>query len=171
MMEISLQMSSVAPPKSRAREWVAALALLSCVVVALMATMWPTPLDQGYAASIQKLLAVIHRNGIPEWFGYSKLEFSANVLMFVPIGFLLTMLVSARAWWLGLLLGPALSLGIEFTQAAFLSARLATATDVVSNSIGAIVGIFLAVVLRAVVHARDEKLIARAIWLERAGRP
>ncbi|MBG6057010.1 glycopeptide antibiotics resistance protein [Cryobacterium sp. MP_M3] len=157
-------MSNLEPPKSRAREWLTSLALVASLTIVLLATMWPTPLDQGYSASIEKLLAVLQRHGLPGWFGYNKLEFSANVMMFVPLGFLLTMLLPVRVWWLALVVCPALSVSIELTQASFLSARFATLSDVVANSIGAIVGAFFAVVLRAIVHARDERLIARALW-------
>ncbi|GAA3896138.1 hypothetical protein GCM10022381_42010 [Leifsonia kafniensis] len=138
--------------------------LIAYVLVVLLATMWPTPLDQGYQASIQKFLEVLHRTGVPEWFGYSKLEFSANVLMFVPLGFLVVMILPTKVWWLALIVCPALSVAIELSQAVFLSARFATVLDVIANSIGAIVGGFFAVVLRAVVHQRDEKMIARTLW-------
>lgn len=157
-------MSNGAPPKSRARSWLGGVMLAAYVVVVLFATMWPTPLDQGYGAAIEKLLAVLHRNGVPEWFGYNKLEFSANILMFVPLGFLVALLLPARAWWLALIICPALSIAIELTQAVALSARFGTITDVISNSIGALVGVFLAVLLRAAVYERDQKLIARTLW-------
>lgn len=149
---------------SRAREWLAAISLAIYGGVVLLATMWPTPLDQGYGASIEKLLSVLHRTGVPEWFGYNKLEFSANVLMFVPLGFLVAMILPTRVWWLALILCPALSVAIELTQGAVLSARFSSPGDVVANSIGAIVGTFFAVLLRAIIHHRDEKLIARALW-------
>lgn len=158
------------PARSTARQWLSAIALAGCVVIVLLATMWPTPLDQGYEASIDKLLGVLHRNGVPEWFGYNKLEFSANVMMFVPIGFLVTMLLPGKVWWLALFICPALSVAIELTQATLLTARFATVTDVVSNSIGAIIGILVAVILRAIIFHRDEKLIARAIWDHQNGR-
>ena len=152
------------PPKSRVREWLAAVALIFCLGVVLLATMWPTPLDQDYGAAVEKFLAVLHRNGIPMWFGYNKLEFSANILMFMPLGFLITLLLPTRALWLALLICPALSIGIELTQAVALSARFATVTDVIANSTGALLGIILCVFLRGFVYARDQKLVARALW-------
>ena len=152
------------PPKSRAREWSGAISLCCCLSVVLLATMWPTPLDQGYGAAIDKFLAVLHRNGIPMWFGYNKLEFSANILMFLPLGFLIALLLPAKTWWLSLLICPAISIGIELTQSVALSARFATITDVIANSTGALLGILLAVVVRAVIYSRDEKLVARALW-------
>lgn len=152
------------PAKSRARELIAGLALVSYGSIVLMATLWPTPLDRGYEASIQKFLEVLHRNGIPEWFGYNKLEFSANVLMFVPLGLLITMLLPTKLWWLALLICPALSVAIELTQATLLTARFATVTDVIANSTGTLIGALTAVLLRAIMYQRDEKLIARVLW-------
>ena len=157
-------MTNAAPPTSKARTSIGGVLLAAYVIVVLFATMWPTPLDQGYGAAIEKVLDVVHRNGVPQWFGYNKLEFSANILMFVPLGFLLTMLLPTRWWWLAVLVCPALSIGIELTQAAALTARFATVSDVVANSLGALIGIVCAVAIRAVVHARDEKVIDRALW-------
>jgi glycopeptide antibiotics resistance protein len=84
--------------------------------------------------------------------------------MFVPLGFLCALLLPARVWWLALLICPGLSIAIELTQATFLAARFATVTDVLANSIGAIVGILVAVVLRSVVYERDQKVVAMALW-------
>ena len=153
-----------APPKSMARTSIGGVLLASYVVIILLATLWPTPLDQGYSAAIQKVLDVVHRNGIPEWFGYNKLEFSANVAMFVPLGFLAALLLPAKVWWLALLICPGLSVAIELTQATFLAARFATATDVIANTLGAVVGILVAVILRSIVYERDQKVIALALW-------
>ena len=152
------------PTKSRAREGLGTVALVFCVGIVLLATMWPTPLDQDYGAAVDKFLAVLHRNGIPMWFGYNKLEFSANILMFMPLGFLIALLLPAKTWWLALIICPAMSIGIELTQSVALSARFATVTDVIANSTGALAGIFLAVLLRAIIYSRDEKLVARALW-------
>ena len=157
-------MTTKAPPKSKARPLIGGVLLASYVVVVLVATLWPTPLDQGYSAAIQKVLDVVHRNGVPDWFGYSKLEFTANVAMFVPLGFLAALLLPAKVWWLALFICPALSIAIELTQATFLAARFATATDVIANSIGAVIGILVAVILRSIVYERDQKVIALALW-------
>jgi glycopeptide antibiotics resistance protein len=160
----TFQDTEVPPPPSHVRFRLALAGLLICVGTILLATMWPTPLDRDFQSSIDKLLEVLHRNGAPLWFGYNKLEFTANIAMFVPLGFLLTMLLPQKVWWLALTLCPALSIGIEFTQATFLASRFATVNDVIANSLGAFIGAFIAVMIRATVHARDEKLIARALW-------
>ncbi|MBX0300982.1 VanZ family protein [Cryobacterium sp. 1639] len=157
-------MTDKGPPKSRMRQQLGLTLVLAYGSIVLLATMWPTPLDQGYAASINRVLDVLHRNGVPEWFGYNKLEASANILMFVPLGFLVSMLLPVRVWWLALIICPGLSVAIELTQAFALSARFATVSDVIANSTGAIIGAVLAVILRAAIYQRDEKIIARRIW-------
>lgn len=155
-----------APPASRTRVWLASLGLAASVVLVLLATMWPTPLDQGYQSAIDKVLIVLHRNGVPQWFGYSKLEFSANIAMFVPLGFLVALLLSQRNWWLTLIFCPGLSIAIEVIQGAVLDARVSSAFDVFANSLGALIGILIAVSIRALVYERDRKIIARFQWLQ-----
>jgi glycopeptide antibiotics resistance protein len=164
----AFEMSSQSPPKSRTREWLALLALLGYVAIVLAATLSPTPLDQGYQSAIDKVLSVLHRNGVPEWFGYNKLEFSANVVMFIPLGFLIALLLPTKVWWLALIVCPGLSGAIELTQGAVLTERFASWGDVLSNSVGAVIGILVAVILRALVYHRDEKLIEQALWARRA---
>lgn len=155
---------SSAPPKSRLRVALASILLVVYVGVVLVATLSPTPLDQGYESAIARFLSVLHRNGVPLWFGYNRLEFTANIAMFVPLGFLAVMLVPARVWWTALLVCPAMSVAIEVTQATALSSRFATITDVLANSLGALVGILMAVALRALVYQRDQKVLSRAEW-------
>lgn len=140
------------------------------MAVVAAATLSPTPLDRGYESSIDSLLATLHRNGIPSWFGYHKLEFTANVAMFVPLGFLLALALPRRYIWLAALIVPALSGSIELLQSAFLAERFASVLDVAANTIGGYVGAIGAVLFRAAVHARDEKVIARAIWEAQAVR-
>jgi glycopeptide antibiotics resistance protein len=142
----------------------AALGLVACVAAIGIATMWPTPLDKGFESSVTRVLEILHRNGVPEWFGYTRLEFSANVAMFVPLGFLVAILLSNRFWWIAILLCPALSAAIEWTQLMFLAARFATVLDVVANSLGALIGIVGAQGLRYIVHRRDDAVVARALW-------
>ncbi len=137
------------------------------MIFVLVVVLWPTPIDQDYRSAIDKVLRVLHRNGVPEWFGYNKLEFSANIGMFVPLGFLLALVFPARRWWLSLLVAPLFSVAIEVTQGLFLSARFSSWWDVLANSIGALIGITLALIVRALVHARDQKVIERALWERR----
>jgi glycopeptide antibiotics resistance protein len=136
------------PTGRRATLQLAAGILIAYAIAMLVVTLWPTPVDRGFEPTISRMLGVLHRNGLPTWFGYNKLEFSANIAMFVPAGFLVAMLLPARRWWLALLLVPAVSLGIELTQALFLASRFATFNDVIANSLGAVIGALVYVVAR-----------------------
>lgn len=136
----------------------------------LTATMWPTPLDTDYGDAITRLLGVLHRHGVPEWFGYRKLEFTANAGMFVPLGFLMALLPPRRWWWLALLWIPALSISIELVQWTLLSERFGSGVDVVANTIGGYLGALAAVGLRSLVHARDRAVIRRFSQAQQRGR-
>jgi glycopeptide antibiotics resistance protein len=138
------------------------LVLYGLVVVAV--TLTPTTLDHGYESSISKILGVFHRHGLPRWFGYDTLEFCANMAMFVPLGFLVSLLLPSRTWWIALIACPAISTGIELAQHLYLSGRFATVSDILANSMGGAIGAVLAVILRNVVHRRDEKVVARVLW-------
>ena len=144
--------------------WLGFVGLGVTLTIVLLATLWPTPLDQGYEGAINRFLSVLHRSGVPLWFGYDKLEFTSNIIMFVPLGFLVALLLPQKMWWLAFVVCPGISVAIEMTQAVALSARFATPLDVVSNSIGALAGILLALVLRGLVYRRDQMVIARALW-------
>jgi len=62
-----------------------------------------------------------------------------------------------------LLLIPAYSGLIEYTQGQWLAARFASGWDVAANTLGGFLGAILAYLLRAVIHARDRLVIARAL--------
>jgi glycopeptide antibiotics resistance protein len=152
------------PPRSHARMWVTTLLLLVYAGFVALVTLWPNPSELEFGGIGDRVLRVLYRFGVPEWFGMVELEFAANVAMFVPLGFLLGLALSRRAWWLALFLLPGYTVGIELTQALALASRSPTLQDVVANSAGGYIGLALAMVLRAVIRARDRRLITRAIW-------
>lgn len=158
------------PAKSHARLWIAGIGLVIVGSLILLITMWPTPVDQGYESTVKRVLQILHDNGVPMWFGYNKLEFSANIVMFVPLGFFVGLILHRRVQWLGLVLVPLVSTGIELTQYLLLEQRYATVPDVIANSLGGWFGVVCAMMLRAAVYARDEKVIARADWRRRYGK-
>lgn len=73
------------------------------------------------------------------WITYSILEAAANVLIFVPLGFGLT-----RLFGFGLfrstLIAFAASAAVELAQLLWLPERVASANDVLYNTIGALLG-------------------------------
>lgn len=143
------------PRKSRLRVTVATLGLLGYGFIVALVTLTPKPVDAGFERNVSQLLDMLHRRGLPEWFGFGALEWSANVAMFIPLGLFITLVLPQRRQWIALVLLPLLSIAIETTQYFFLPGRFATLADVAANSLGGAVGFLFAVLLRALVHRRD----------------
>jgi len=127
--------------------WSAALLVVALGAV-LVATLTPEPIDRGAKPVISDFLEGLHRHGLPQLFGYAAIEFGANVVMFAPLGFLLTMVLPLKRWWLAPLVGAALSAGIELAQLTTFADRFASVGDVLANSIGAVLGAVLATAWR-----------------------
>lgn len=122
---------------------------------------WPSPIDRPVAGLLERVIQELHERGVPGFVDYEFIEFTANIALFVPVGLLLGLAMPMRWTLLTLLLGPALSAGIEWAQSQLLEARYAAVSDVIANSLGATVGVLLALMLRALVAMRDERVIAR----------
>lgn len=67
-----------------------------------------------------------------------------NVLLFIPLGFLMTLLFRRR--WVGVLIALVLSLSVELVQ-TLLPQRTASLRDVLTNSVGAAIGAIVALVI------------------------
>ncbi|SJN11860.1 hypothetical protein FM113_13240 [Leucobacter sp. 7(1)] len=152
----------IAPPSRRGLRLTLILCGVALVGVVLAVTLWPTPVDQGSRRLIAEFIALLHRAGVPEWFGYSQLEVLANVLMFVPLGVLGGLLVRPRRlWWVFLAL-PVLSVCVELTQFWLLPARFATLSDVIANTTGGWIGLAAALALRRAVARRRRSVTGEA---------
>ncbi|WP_158597340.1 VanZ family protein [Microbacterium telephonicum] len=68
-------------------------------------------------------------------------EFAANILLFLPLGLLLTML-SGRPW-VGMLLAVGLSVSAELIQ-TLLPNRVTSLRDIVANALGTLLGALIA---------------------------
>lgn len=124
------------------RRWVVG-GLVAYVVVVAVVVLSPV----SYAGIVHRLDGWL-RDGLGiTVFGSGWIEFAANIVMFLPLGFLLTLLF--RHPWYGTILAVVLSAGVEIAQIVIPS-RQASLRDVISNGIGAALGAFLAwlVVLR-----------------------
>ena len=133
--------------------------LALCAAFILVLTMWPTPIDRGYESAIDRVLQILHNRGVPEWFGYRKFEFAANIVMFVPFGFFTVLSLPKNKWWIAILLIPLFSISIETAQKLFLSQRFSSVFDVIANSIGGYVGIGVAIIIWSFVWSRDRLLL------------
>lgn len=145
---------------------VAVLAAVYGVFLAFVA-FWPSPVDKPVASLLNRVISELHERGVPAFVDYGFIEFSANIVLFIPVGLIFGLIVPVRFAVIALLLGPALSAAIELGQHFLLAARYATVADVIANSIGATIGVFLAVTLRAIVAVRDEKVTERFVAQQR----
>jgi VanZ family protein len=107
----------------------------------------PSPVETRANGLLMRALAALHRRGMPLWFDYSFVEFTANIVMFVPLG-LFFFILAPQGWrWLGPFVGLLLSATIELTQFMVLPQRVATLYDVLANAFGALVGTVVAWIL------------------------
>lgn len=126
-------------------------------------TLGPQPFDEGSDSFVWRLLHFFGGFPMTDWITYSFLEFWANVAMFVPVGLFFVLLLGRRRWWLAIVLGVALTCVIEFVQ-MFLPDRVSDPRDIVANSVGALVGVLVALLVTwpaAVRRARERRLRAR----------
>ncbi|WP_455835217.1 VanZ family protein [Pseudarthrobacter siccitolerans] len=104
---------------------------------------WPTPVDQPVQGQLADILSFFHRHGIPRWFNYQFVEASANIVLFIPLGFVSLLAFPEKPWWrigaFGLLISGCMELG----QSLFLHHRFASPVDLVTNTSGTIVGALL----------------------------
>lgn len=77
------------------------------------------------------------------WSTGSSFEFTANILMFVPVGVLFAMLLGARRWLIALGAAGLLTWAIEVVQIP-LDDRISDPRDLLANSAGAVIGLAVA---------------------------
>jgi VanZ family protein len=118
----------------------AAVALSIYAALIMVIGFAPTPVDRGSIPLIRSVLAALHRAGVPGWFDYRFIEFSANVALFVPFGILAALAAGRRHVWLAVLGGVGVSLTIELGQWLLLPERFPSGLDVLANTIGTLIG-------------------------------
>lgn len=127
---------------NRRRTWVVVGLLIYCGIVGLVLL-----LPVRYASIVNTIGDWMRYDLGLTWFGSGWIEFTANILMFVPLGFLLTLLFSHP--WYGVILALGLSAAAEVAQIVIPS-RHASLRDILANVAGAALGAALAwlIVLR-----------------------
>gem|GEM_PF-664940 len=116
------------------RTWLA----LYAVALTLIA-FWPVPVDRDAGpmlSFIERLIPVLT---------YPRIEFLANIALFVPFGLLLTLILTRR--WLVLPIAILATVTIECLQAVALSARTPSVLDIIANTAGACLGMLLIVAI------------------------
>lgn len=120
------------------------LVLAGMLVLLALVAFWPSPVDQPVQGLLSDTLDFLHRRGIPRWFNYKFIEASANVALFVPLGFVSALAFpEKRSWQIGAF-GLLISGCMELGQLLFLHNRVASPLDLMTNTSGAVTGALLA---------------------------
>jgi len=124
---------------------------LSVVTLAYLAFVGWVTLTPGSDAPTQsdlvlRVLARLQRYDRLTWLTYERAEYLANVALFVPVGVFLLLLFGTRLWWLALAAAITLTSLIETAQQA-VPGRVSDERDIAANTVGAVVGILLGLVL------------------------
>ena len=128
------------------------LGLLTLLYAGFVAVVTLTPGSGApdYQALAARIIARLQRypelDPITYRLSVERIEFLANIGLFVPLGVFLLLLVGTRLWWVALAAGIVLTSMIETVQKE-IPGRVSDPRDVAANSIGMFLGIFLAVLL------------------------
>lgn len=128
-------------------------------------TLTPQPIGPDQQQLIVRLLDGLHRRGYAESIDYSRLEFLANIGLFVPIGMFLLLLFGAGGWWLAAIGSFGLTAFIETAQTQ-IPGRVSDERDLVANTVGALIGIVIALVLTLPATMRRRRRRAAAGWAQ-----
>ncbi|WP_322410078.1 VanZ family protein [Microbacterium invictum] len=120
------------PAGSRATDVGASLLLAAYGFALLAIAFWPTPVDRGAGPLLRAITRIL------PWLTYDVIEFTANVLLFVPLGVLLAILLR-RERPLILPVVLAVTLFVEGGQ-LLLPDRTSTLRDVLANTLGGLIG-------------------------------
>lgn len=142
---------------------IAAIVLLItfCALVAVI-TFWPGPPDPDGQDALKDFLARAHAAGSLLWITFGRVEFGANILLFVPIG-LFGALSLRRAHWLVVPAAILASAAIEVIQAARFPERDGTPRDVIANGIGALIGYVIAELVLLAARRRSRLAADRSV--------
>ncbi len=127
--------------------------LLALVGVAYLAAclsigFWASHVDAPFDRALGRVLVYLHTVGIPDVVDYRFIERGVNVLLFVPLGALAAAQLRRRHWWIALGMCTALSGVIELGQALLLPGRYASWSDILTNSVGAGIGVGIMMLMR-----------------------
>lgn len=133
--------SPVAEPASRLRAAVRnpRVLLSAYVVVLTLIAVWPVPVDSGAGGLLRRI------TGVLPLFTYARIEFGANILLFVPLGILLALILQQR--YLILPIALVSTVAIESVQALLLERRTPSVMDIIANLTGAALGLLIVAVV------------------------
>ena len=110
-------------------------------------TLRTRPYGEDITNALNRLLTWFAEHPSTAWITFDRVEFAANVVMFVPLGILAVLWFGVRGWWSAPLIGAIVSAAIESAQALFLTSRVPDLRDIVANTLGAVIGMLLMLLL------------------------
>lgn len=143
----------------RRHPMLAPLTLVYLAAVACM-TLGPQPLDPQNQNLLMRGIHLVRAVLLPRWapiadeITYNHVEFTANIIMFVPLGIFLVLLMGRRFWWLVILIGVAMTSFIETAQ-RFIPGRVSDIRDIESNSLGTVIGVVIALIVTIPAYRRE----------------
>ncbi len=115
-----------------------------------LVTLTPASGQPDYAALAERVLARLERyrglDPVTARMSVERVEFLANVALFVPVGVFVLLLFGSRLWWVAIAGSIALTSAIETAQRS-IPGRVSDPRDVLANSAGSLIGVLLALVL------------------------
>lgn len=126
---------------------------ITSVLVALI-TLTPQGPTTAHGPVSMAILRFLHQVGVPASFSETAWEFTANIIMFTPLGFFLLLALGKKRVWLAAATMPAISGFIETSQLLFLPSRYPTLSDIIANSTGGWLGILGALVTLSALASR-----------------
>lgn len=123
-----------APERRRRLAVAGLLAYAAAAVAVLVSPVSPGAIVEALGSWMREDLGLVG-------FGQGWIEFVANIVLFLPLGVLLTLLLGRV--WIALVLAVTLSVAVELVQFV-LPARLPSVRDVLANGLGAAAGVLLA---------------------------
>jgi len=120
------------------------LVLAAMAIPLAFIAFWPSPVDKPVSGQLAAVLTYLHRHGTPRWFNYNSVEASANIVLFMPVGFVAALAFPSKRWWQIGAFGALVSGCIELGQLLFLHDRFASLSDILTNTSGAAIGALLA---------------------------
>jgi glycopeptide antibiotics resistance protein len=128
----------------RSRRLAGLLLVIYLLVVAFIVFLPTAGIASG---SVHLIWAALQAAGAPGWVTPHDVEFLTNVLLFMPLTLLGHAFRPHWGWMRWLLTGLAGTLLIEWVQMVLLSDRSAALIDVVANTVGAVLGYAVVVLL------------------------
>ena len=145
-----------ARPLSRRARTALGAALVAWVV--LLAVVLLAPSSSGPDWVILHLAEALQRLGLPEVLtSFGRVESMLNVVAFVPLGLLGSLLWTRPTWRDWTAVGFVVSFAVEVVQAVALDARQATNADVVANTLGMLVGAVLGLLVARILDRRGHR--------------